>query len=576
MDLLYFLPYFRNISRMQEFERKDFSKILKRNALEAHRWMKETESTVSRVYDRNIGAFPVTVELFGPYARIVDYADGGLDEDDVTVVRDLVSRFLYIESEKIIYVQRKKREGREQHEKADGSLVVNVLENGLSFECELMKYTDTGLFLDQVNTRKMIRDMSEGMRVLNLFSYTGSFSVYAAAGGAESVASVDLSNVYSAWARRNLAANGYLDEAKYSVVSGDAGGYLEKCIEDGSRFDIVIFDPPAFSNSHKAEDFDVEKDYLRYLLMISKVLVPGGCVLFSENLAGFTFHKEKLKPYWKIMEITDEMRPQGFSAKRSALRVWWMKKVADMNEIRATAGRKKRVMDEEKIERLSIDAEEGGREPGMEKREKREERRDERRPERRNGYRGSSDRPRYGRDERGFSRRDDRRQYSRDGGYGRRDRDERPRYRDDERPRYRDGYRSESRYDDRPRYRDDERPRYRDDRPRYRSYDERPRYRDDRDRDDYRPRRSFQERRRDDWDNDTGRAYRSSRSSDDRRPYRYGADGSDRRPFGRDEKRRKAPPKPYGYDDFHETKKRDTKDYFWLKDTEIQRNDDNS
>ncbi len=561
---------------MLEIDKKDFSKILKKNALDAHRWMKETESTVSRVYDRNMEAFPVTVELFGQYARIVDYADGGMSDDDVIVMKDLVSRFLYIENDKIIYVQRKKREGREQHEKGDDSLVVNVLESGLSFECELRKYADTGLFLDHVNTRRMIRDMSRGMRVLNLFSYTGSFSVYAAAGGAESVASVDLSNVYSAWARRNLVANGFLDEAKYSVIAEDAGSYLGRCVEEGLKFDIVIFDPPAFSNSHKADDFDVGRDYLRYLWMISNVLAPGGCLLFSENISGFVFSKEKLKPYWKIMEITDEVRALGFSAKRNALRVWWMKKVADMKEVKAAATkRKKRVMDEEKIERLSIDAEAGVNEPETEKREERRERRDDgRRPERRRDAR-----PRFRDDDRrGYPRRDDR---DRGGRYGDRDRDfrrdDRPRYRDD-RPRYRDDYRDGRRGDDRPRYRDyDDRPRYRDDRPRYSDRDrdfrrdDRPRYRSDRD--DYRPR--FSDRRRDDWDNETGRAYRSDRFSSDRRPPRYGADGSDRRPFGRDEKRRKAPPKPYGYDDFHETKRRDTNDYFWLKDTEVQKYDEN-
>ena len=568
---------------MQEIDKKDFSKILKKNALDAHRWMKETESSASRVYDRNLGAFPVTVELFGQYARIVDYADGGMSDDDVIVMKDLVSRFLYVDSDKIIYVQRKKREGREQHEKREDSLVVNVLENGLSFECELLKYVDTGLFLDHANTRRMVRDMSSGMRVLNLFSYTGSFSVYAAAGGAESVVSVDLSNVYSAWARRNLVVNGFLDEAKYSVVTDDAGRYLEKCLEDGSRFDIVIFDPPAFSNSHKADDFDVERDYLKYFEMISHVLAPGGCMLFSENLSGFIFSKEKLKPYWKIMEITGDVRTVGFSAKRNALRVWWMKKVADMKEVRATAKRKKRVMDEEKIERLVIDAEAEEREPRREpapedRRERREgRRRDERRPERRREDQGRSDRPRFSdREDRGY-RRDDRDRRPR---YSDRDRDfrprhdDRPRYRDD-RPRFRDDYRRD---DDRPRYRDyDDRPRYRDDRPCYSDRDrdfrprrdERPRYRDD-----FRPRREFSDRRRDDWDNETGRAYRSGRFSDDRRPPRYGADGADRRPFGRDEKRRKAPPKPYGYDDFHETKRRDTKDYFWLKDTEVQKYDD--
>ena len=595
--LSFFLLFHIIMLRMQEYEKKDFSKILKRNSLEARRWMRETDSTVARVYDRNIEAFPVTVELYDCYARVVDYAEDGMADDDVTVMKDLISRFLYVEHDRIIYLRRRKREGREQHEKSEASLTVSVRENGLTFECELERYVDTGLFLDHAQTREMVRSLSAGMRVLNLFSYTGSFSVYAAAGGAESVVSVDLSNVYTAWARRNLDSNGFLDGSKYETIAEDAGAYLDRAVGEGRRFDIVIFDPPAFSNSHKADDFDVEADYLAYLARISKVLAPGGCVLFSENLAGFGFAKERLRPYWKIKEITGDVKALGFASKRNALRVWWMKKVAEMDEASAP-GKRKRRMDEEKMERLEIDAAAGMEEkemPQEERRnEEREERRTERRPERRE--RESHDRPRYrDRESRGGYRRDDR---DRRPSY--RDRDDRPRFRDD-RPRYRDDERPRYRDDDRPRYRDDrpsfrdrdERPRYRDDRPRYRddrdrrpSYrdrDDRPRFRDDfrddrrrDDRDDYRPRRDYGERRpeRRDWDNDTGRAYRSSRFSDDRRPSRYGADGNDRRPFGRDDRRRKAPPKPYGYDDFNSTRRRDTSDYFWLKNTEVQKYDD--
>ena len=142
-------------------------------------------------------------------------------------------------------------------------------ENGLEFECELEKYVDTGLFLDMVHVRENVMAISAGMKVLNLFSYTSSFSVYAAAGNAESVTSVDLSNVYCQWSRRNLENNGFLDESKYRVLASDAGAFLESEIENGNRYDIVIFDPPAFSNSHKAEDFAVQKDsviinYLRF------------------------------------------------------------------------------------------------------------------------------------------------------------------------------------------------------------------------------------------------------------------------------------------------------------------------
>ncbi len=433
---------------MQEFEKKDFQKILKHNGLEARRWMNETDSSAVRVYDRNLEAFPVTVELYSGYARIADYSSG-LSDEDLVIIKDIVSRFLYIEHDKIIFYARKKREGREQHEKNDESLVLSVRENGLEFECELLKYMDTGLFLDHVNTRKMIREMAAGMRVLNLFSYTGSFSVYAAAGGAESVVSVDLSNVYSEWAMRNLRANGFLDERKYSVVTGDAKSYLEKAVDKRELFDIVIFDPPAFSNSHKAGDFDVKKDYLEYLCLISRVLADGGVCMMSENIAGFEFEKKLLKPYWKIQELSQELKAQGFSSKKNALRIWMMKKVAEMKMISKGYGRRE-MNEDERIERLTID--ESGKE--SERKESRE--RKERDWDNETGrlYRG--ERPR--RDDRPRRYEDRPRRY-----------DDRPRRFEDDRPR---------RYsDDRPRRFDDDRPRRYEDRPqRYRA-DERKPYR---------------------------------------------------------------------------------------------------
>ena len=590
---------------MDEYEKKDFAKLLKHGALEAHRWMNNTDSTAVRIYDRNLQAFPLTIDFYGQYVLVVDYSDGGMEGDDRIAAEDIISRYVYVEQSRIVWRPRKKREGREQHEKNDESLRLDVKENGFSFEVELRSYADTGLFLDQAITRSEVMGISQGMRVLNLFSYTGSFSVYAAAGGAESVVSVDLSNVYSAWAKRNLEKNGFIDERKYSVVTCDAAQYLREAEERSERYDIVIFDPPAFSNSHKAEDFDVQKDHLGFLAAISRLLAPGGVVVFSENLKGFDLEKAVLKPFWKVSEITDVVHAQGFSSKRSGLRVWMLKKVADMKAMDyASAGKKRRRMDEEKAERLSFGetaapAEEKHGETASGAEETRSERRDERRPRGRNagygerrergGYRSRDDR-REGRDRGGYRSRDDRRSSGyRDRGY------DRPRYEDD-------GYR---RGDDRPRYRDDYRPResYRDrdrdyysDRPRYQDRDRYDR-RDSRDRRPYGEKESYRQRdnwpgrqdredgyrpRRDrDWDNDTGRFYRGDRGGRRDGGYRsprYSETGEDRRPFGDSrggDRRRRNSPKPYGYDSFMVTKNRDTADVEWLKNTEIRSDDDN-
>ena len=309
---------------MKDYLKKDFAKILKQNALSGHRMMKATDSTCVRVYDRNIEELPVTVELYGKYARIVDFSDDGLEDEDE--IKDIASRYLYVESGNIIYRHCKKREGREQHEKGEESLRTVVRESGHEFEVELLKYNDTGLFLDHAETRRLVEASTMNRSVLNLFSYTGSFSVYAAAGGAEKVTSVDLSNVYTQWAKENLERNGFLDEGKYPCICQDANAFLKESFEKGMKWDLVIFDPPSFSNSNKAETFDVKKDYKAYLLVINALLKDSGRVIFSENLSSFEFDKKDLRRFYKIDEITEDVKAIGFT-RRSTMRCYLLEKI---------------------------------------------------------------------------------------------------------------------------------------------------------------------------------------------------------------------------------------------------------
>lgn len=561
-SILFFLVFVIYVI-VEDFEKKDFEKLLKRGGLDARRYMKLTDSDVARVYDRNIASIPVTVDLYGSYCRIVDYSDEGLSEDAEEEIKEIVSRYLYVEKAKIVFKARRKREGREQHEKGEEEVKVVVKENGHEFLTELSLYADTGLFLDQAYTRAMVQNETAGRSVLNLFSYTGSFSVYAASGGAESVVSVDLSNVYSSWARENLNRNGFLDESKYKVITEDAKTYLENAYKNGERYDLVIFDPPAFSNSHKAEDFDVQKDYFSYLYLISRILKDGGAVIFSENLSSFVFDKKDLNKFWDIKEITRDVLAQGFSSKKGSARVWILDKTATMkSDKKNSAVRTKKRMDEfkdESLDRLTLSDES----------EKKEE--------------GKMDFPM--RSERKFDKGYERRERS-----PRRDRDDNSRRRDD---------RSSRRYDDRDRrYSDDRRERYSDERRSERRYsdDRRDSYRrnDDRRRDSGYT--SYRYRRDEDGDNETSRLYRSDRREgyrgersfrEDRAPRRDRFDedrrfSDDRRDYSRDraprredgEKRKKSSPKPYGYDSFMSTSNRDKATAFWLSGQEVKKSED--
>ena len=581
------------LSSVEDFEKKDFEKLLKRGGLEARRYMKLTDSDVARVYDRNIASIPVTVDLYGQYARVVDYSDGGLDAAFIEEINDIVARYLYVERNKIVFKERRKREGREQHEKGEAEVKVVVRENGHEFLTELSLYADTGLFLDQAYTRAMVEREAAGRTVLNLFSYTSSFSVYAAAGNAESVTSVDLSNVYNAWAKDNLARNGFLDEKKYRVITEDVRAFLEKAYENGERYDLVILDPPAFSNSHKAEDFDVQKDYLSMLYLISRILKDGGAVIFSENLNTFIFDKKSLNPYWDIKEITRDVLAQGFSGKHRSCRVWILEKTAIMKLEKKTV-RKKRMdeLKDESLDRLVLSEEDGKDDVGtkmdfpVRDGEKKFSRGYEKKDNRGRGREG------YGR--RDFSDRGERRSdYGRDERPSRRDRDMRERdysYRDcDERSDRRDSYRS---FDDR-----DRRSSFRNGDDRRRSFG---------DRDDRRPYgrdRSYgrdggytshsYRRDREDGDNETSRFYRRDRdgrrdghrsfddrdrSFSDRDDNRRSFGGRDRdfAPNGREggERRKKSSPKPYGYDSFMSTSNRDKATAFWLSGQEVQKTDD--
>ena len=608
---------------MEEYLRKDFGKILKSAGLEARRWMKNTDSDVCRVYDRSLEGLELTVDIYGRYARVMDYGDGERSEEEITEILDTVSRFLYIERDKIIWKERRKREGREQHGTEEGECPVVVRERGLEFECELRKYADTGLFLDMAETREIVKGISRNQRVLNLFSYTSSFSVYAAQGGALSVESVDLSNVYISWSRRNLERNGFLSEEKYKTVAMDARSFLEMAVEEGRTYDIVIFDPPAFSNSHKADDFDVQKDYIPFLAAIWKILGDGGVVFFSENLSGFRFEKKKLDPWFEIRELTTEVSAMNFSRKRRSCRVWEMAKKARKTKrnYSSEAKEEKKEMDEEMKEmeapeRLVLDESAANEkkaekrvkasprvfsfEDGEEKarteeedsfRKKNSPRRDgERRSERRFGDDRRDDR-RDRRDERRFDRRDDRRFDRRDDRrddrrFDRRDdrnfdrRDDR-RYSDrSERSYERRSDRRDGSYGERRGERSDRFSKTRDDSFSRRDggrYSDVDRYgREERGYSKYASdSRTFSGRRdsegrRDNYKRDSypsrDRRYQSDRDwdNDTSRMYREG-----RRDSGREERRsegrKKSAPKPFGYDSFMENKNREGATAFWLQ-----------
>lgn len=181
-----------------------------------------------------------------------------------------------------------------------------VEEYGHKFLINLSDYLDVGLFLDHRETRKWIEGQSEGKQVLNTFAYTGSFSVYAAAGGAEKTTSVDLSETYCEWIKKNLALND-LPLEKNWVYKMDTLEFFRYAKRKELKYDIIIIDPPTFSKN-KGKTFSVERDYPALINGALELLTDDGFILFSNNCTGFQMDERKLAPCI-VEEVTDLEAP---------------------------------------------------------------------------------------------------------------------------------------------------------------------------------------------------------------------------------------------------------------------------
>ncbi len=569
----------KGLEELMEYFEKDFGKILKNNAQQMRHNLLPEITNCFRVYDRNLSQFPVTVDIYGKYAKVTDYKeDAPLDEELKKSCLDICSRMLYLEPENIIYTYRAKRETGQQHEKSqDPSIVVEVLENNLKFKVNLTTYVDTGLFLDHRLTRMLIKERSACCDVLNLFSYTGSFSVYAAAGLANSVKSVDLSATYTKWAQENLANNGY-DGPSYECLCMDALKYVQEALEKGEKYDIIIFDPPSFSNSRKMEStFDVSRDYALWIKALSKLMKKTGFILFSTNLGSFSMDKRRLRNL-RVKEITGALEAPGFSkSRKGTARSWIM------------------AFDEDSLKLDWSEPKEKSSKGTGKSSEKRSERKSEQ-GVRKFGTSRRSDRTyktyKSGRDSQGErsykSKRDDNRlrdyrkedRDSRDVGYNDRYNN---RYNRDNRDNRRRSYDS---YDGRG-YRRDNRENRTYEEDRYRDSDRSRRFKDYRDKDSYSGRRSSQVEYRgrgEDKFEGFGRHSRDEREDrqewQDRRDRRSGQDRPNRRDRENSKSFRssssykassynmsKSSKKPYGFDSFKPARSRDdSSDFFWNTD----------
>ena len=331
-----------------------FANRLKKRLSHLRKWAKRTRVAAFRLYDRDIPEIPLVLDAYGANGAI-DMACGSLYkrpyEKDAAeealwleLMRGAASQALEIAQDSIMVKSRERQRGdgmggnRTQYEKLScQKLIREIPEGDFIFKVNVSDYLDTGLFLDRRLLRRMIQDDSEGRRVLNLFCYTSSFSVYAAGGGAASTCSVDLSNTYLGWSRENFSLNsiasGSMRMEDYcrrgnahgnTLVKADVPVFIRHALEKRMQWDSIILDPPAFSNSSMAEaDFDLLRDYESLITNCLALLARGGKLWFSASSRSFKADAAALAsslggryPGIKITDIGDKIIDEDFKGKK--------------------------------------------------------------------------------------------------------------------------------------------------------------------------------------------------------------------------------------------------------------------
>ncbi len=274
-----------------------------------------------RIYDHDLPEFPFCIERYGSHVCLAEYKRRhGMEEQYhaswLAASLQMISQVLQVPLENIHRRIRQRKLGRQgQYQKVEGEEgagFFTVEENGLLFWVNLDDYLDTGLFLDHRDTRLLVREESKQKRVLNLFAYTGSFSVYAAAGGASLVTTVDLSNTYLDWAKRNMLSNGF-EGPSYQFERADVKQWLSTI--PSHSYDLIVMDPPTFSNSKKMNEvLDIQVDHVNLIRSCMRLLSENGVLFFSTNYTGFKLDTEALSSY-VIKDITRATTPFDFEGR---------------------------------------------------------------------------------------------------------------------------------------------------------------------------------------------------------------------------------------------------------------------
>ncbi len=373
-----------------DYQAELFGNRLRKKYKELRKWARKNRVSCYRLYDRDIPEIPVSLDLYEflpqdvtsimECARFLSEQNARLSANNHATELEIKERtfavlYLYerpyeksdeeeqiwldamskaaadvlqIEQSHIIQKFRKQQSHKngsqytknnlcKSAESVDNSTLIQ--ECGQLFKIDLSSYLDNGLFFDHRPLRSVIRDTCSNKSVLNLFCYTGSFSVYAASGNAKRVESVDLSNTYLDWAKENMSQNGFDDKKKYIFTRADCIRFLQekalaqKAIKSGTAdeqtkknaqtYDVIILDPPTFSNSKNSTNvLDINRDWPQLVKDCLNILNPGGVLYFSTNSERLKFDTKAVPPVTitgleiKCDDITAQTIPNDYSGSK--------------------------------------------------------------------------------------------------------------------------------------------------------------------------------------------------------------------------------------------------------------------
>lgn len=295
-----------------------FANRLQKDLRHYGRWAKNAGIDAYRLYDADMPEYNLAIDVYESdrrYVHVQEYeAPATIDVRKAQLRLNealaVIPEILEIPPGQMHYKVRRRQKGGEQYERLGQTGEFHTVHEGKArFLVNFTDYLDTGLFLDHRITRTLVADLAQGRRFLNLFGYTGAATVHAALGGAIATTTVDLSNTYLDWTRRNLELNG-LDARRHERVQADVFAWLAE--SHPHRYGLIFLDPPTFSRSKRmAGTLDIQRDHVTLIRDAAALLEANGILVFSTNLRTFRLDRESLADF-TIDDITRRTIPKDF------------------------------------------------------------------------------------------------------------------------------------------------------------------------------------------------------------------------------------------------------------------------